>query len=102
MPIYMSARFEVKKETLEACQNAIRLFVEYVRANEPDTLSYISLQDKENPTQFLHYYIFTDETARDIHSNSNAANHFTEVLYPNVIAPVEFTEYKVFANTKPN
>ncbi len=99
MPIYMTARFEVRKDALETCEQAIRLFVEYVRANEPDTLSYISFQDRENPAHFLHTFTFRDEEARELHSNSKAVNHFTSALYPNVVAPVEFTEYKVFAET---
>ena len=100
MSIYMTARFEVKKEALETCKTAIQEFVDSVRANEPDTLLYTSLQEKENSTHFLHYFIFRDEKAREIHSNSEAVNRFTSVLYPNLVAPVEFTEYIVFANTQ--
>ena len=100
MPIYMTARFEVQKEVLEICRQTIQEFVDYVRANEPDTILYTSLQEKENPTRFLHYFLFRDEKAREIHSNSDAVNRFTSVLYPNLVAPVEFTEYVVFANTK--
>jgi quinol monooxygenase YgiN len=100
MPIYMTARFEVQKDALEVCKQTIQEFVEYVRANEPDTILYTSLQEKENPTHFLHYFIFRDEKAREIHSNSDAVNHFTSVLYPNLLAPVEFTEYAVFVSTQ--
>src|SRR5215207_9816150 len=100
MPIYMTARFEVQKETLEVCGQTIREFVGYVRANEPDTLLYTSLQEKENPTRFLHSFIFRDEKARETHSNSEAVNRFTSVLYPNLSAPVEFTEYIVIADTQ--
>ncbi|MGZ9164070.1 MAG: hypothetical protein ACXW4U_02730, partial [Anaerolineales bacterium] len=64
------------------------------------TLLYTSLQGKEHPTHFLHYFIFRDENARELHANSQAVNHFTSVLYPNLIAPVDFTEYNLFANTK--
>jgi quinol monooxygenase YgiN len=80
------------------CQKAIREFVDYVRASEPDTLLYTSLQGKEHRTHFLHYFIFRDEEARDLHANSDAVKHFTSLLYPNFIAPVEFTEYDLFAS----
>jgi len=100
MFITMTARFEAQKDKLVACEQAIREFVDYIRANEPDTLLYTSLQEKENPNHFLHYFIFHDEKAREIHSNSDAVNRFTSVLYPNLVAPVEFTEYDVFASTK--
>jgi quinol monooxygenase YgiN len=99
MPIHMMARFEVQKEALEVCKAAIQEFVEYVRANEPGTILYTSLQEKENPTRFIHYFIFQDERSREIHSNSDAVNRFTSVLYPNLVAPVEFTEYSRFAST---
>ena len=100
MSIHMTARFEAQKDKLATCQQAIREFVDYVRENEPDTLLYTSLQEKENPNHFLHYFIFRDEKAREVHSNSDAANRFTSILYRNLVAPVEFTEYDVFASTK--
>ena len=99
MAIYQTARFQVKKEALSECEAVIRKFVEYVRANESKTLLYISLQEKEDPTRFLHYFIFEDEDARDHHTNSNAVNHFTSFLYPNLVEPVTFTEYTQFTGT---
>jgi quinol monooxygenase YgiN len=99
MPVYMTAKFEVQEGALAICQTAIQEFVDYIRANEPDTLLYTSLQEKENPAQFLHYFIFRDERAREFHSSSDAVNRFTSILYPHLVAPVEFTEYAVFAAT---
>ena len=99
MPIHQTAYFVVRDDALEISQKAIREFVDYVRQNEPDTLLYTSLQEKENPNHFLHYFIFRDEKARDLHSNSEAVNRFTGTLYPNLIAPVEFTEYHLFGTT---
>lgn len=100
MPIHQTAYFVVRDDAMEVCEKAIREFVDYVRQNEPDTLLYTSLHEKENPNHFLHYFIFRDETARGRHANSEAVNRFTELLYPNLVAPVEFTEYEVFADTK--
>ena len=99
MSIYLTAYFVVRDDALEACQQVIREFVDYVRANEPETLLYTSLQEKENPNHFLHYFIFRDENARQLNSNSEAVNRFTNALYPNLIAPVEFTDYEVFTTT---
>ncbi|MEW6404321.1 MAG: antibiotic biosynthesis monooxygenase family protein [Chloroflexota bacterium] len=99
MAIHQTARFQVKKEALSECEAAIRKFVEYVRANEPKTLMYISLQQNNDPTRFLHYFIFEDEAARDRHANSLGTEHFTSVLYPNLLEPVEFTEYTQFSGT---
>jgi hypothetical protein len=100
MAIHQTAYFVVRDDALEICQKAIREFVDYVRENEPDTLLYISLQGKEHSTHFLHYFIFRDELARERHANSNAVNNFTSILYPNLIAPVDFTEYNLFESTK--
>ncbi len=99
MSIYQTARFQVKKEALADCEAAIHKFLEYVRANEPKTILYISLQQSDDPTRFLHYFIFEDEAARDRHSNSIGIDHFTSILYPNLVEPVEFTEYTNFAST---
>jgi quinol monooxygenase YgiN len=99
MPIYPTARFEVHKEALEICEQTIQEFIDYVRVNEPDTILYTSLQEKENPTRFLHYFIFRNENSREIHSNSDAVNRFTSVLYSNLVAAVEFSEYSNFAST---
>ncbi|HJS17380.1 MAG TPA: antibiotic biosynthesis monooxygenase, partial [Anaerolineales bacterium] len=74
MPIHQTAYFVVRDDAQEICQQAIREFVEYVREKEPDTLMYTSLQEKENHNHFLHYFIFRDENARDLHANSEAVN----------------------------
>lgn len=99
MPVYQSAYFVVRDDALAVCEKAIREFVDYVRANEPDTLLYTSLREKEQPNHFLHYFIFRDETARDLHANSEAVKRFTGILYPNLVATVEFTEYELFTTT---
>ena len=99
MSIHQTAYFVVRDDALEACKGAIREFIDYVRENEPNTFLYTSLQEKEHETHFLHYFIFRDENARQVHANSEAVNRFTSILYPNLIAPVEFTEYEVFATT---
>ena len=99
MPVYQSAYFVVREDALAICEKAIREFVEYVRDNEPNTLRYTSWQEKEQPNHFLHYFIFRDEAARDLHANSDAVNRFTSILYPNLVATVEFTEYQLFATT---
>jgi quinol monooxygenase YgiN len=99
MSIHQTAYFVVRDDALQVCKNAIREFVDYVRENEPNTFLYTSLQAKQNPSEFLHYFIFRDENARQVHANSEAVSRFTSILYPNLVAPVEFTEHEVFATT---
>jgi quinol monooxygenase YgiN len=100
MTIHQTAYFAVRDGAQETCEKAIREFIEYVREHEPDTLIYASLQEKEDHNHFLHYFIFRDEHAHDLHTSPEAVNHFTSLLHPNLVASVEFTEYHVFASTK--
>jgi len=99
MAIHQTAQFQVKQDALEECEAAIRRFVEYVRANEPKTLLYLSLQDQADPTRFLHYFVFEDQAARERHSSSNAVNQFTGELYPTLVESVVFTDYIEFASS---
>ncbi len=100
MPIHMTARLRVRAESREKCEQAINEFVDYIKKNEigKGTISYTALQEPEDPTSFLHYFVFEDDAAQDRHSNSDAVNKFTSILYPETLAPVRFTEYHVVAN----
>lgn len=91
--IYQTARFKVKPGALEKCKEAIREFVDAIRADEPETRMYLALNEDGDPTRFLHVFIFENDIARDRHANSDAVKRFTVILYPNCVAPVEFTEY---------
>ena len=98
MPIYMTAQFKVKPESREKCEQAVREFVDYVKRHEPRTRLYTALQETEDATNFLHFFVFENEAARDLHSNSDAVNRFTAILYPETLAPVEFREYILVAS----
>lgn len=100
MNIHQTARFQVQVDELPACFTAIEEYVASVRTNEPGTLLYTSLQQKDDYTQFVHYFIFQDEAARDVHASSEAVKRFTDILYQRLVAPVEFTEYSLFASTQ--
>ncbi len=99
MPIFQTARFKVKPESREKCEQAVREFIEYIKANEPGTLRYSSLQQADDPTMFMHFFIFADEAARGKHRTSEGVKRFTSVLYPETIDGVEFAEYAMVATT---
>ena len=92
--IHQLARYQVKREALERCLKAIHEFVAYVRANEPGTLRYEAWQEHDDPTRFVHLFIFRDVHAQRIHSKSAAVNKFASILYPECLAPVEFINYE--------
>jgi quinol monooxygenase YgiN len=88
------ARYQVRPETLEKCLTAIHEFVTYVRAREPGTLRYEVWQEEEDPTRFVHIFLFRDPEADRIHSESAEVQKFASVLYPSCLAPVEFVNYR--------
>ena len=92
------ARYQVQPEALERCLAAIREFVAYVRANEPGTLRYEVRQEREDPTRFVHIFVFRDADADQRHSESPEVKRFASVLYPECLAPVEFIDYQQVAS----
>jgi quinol monooxygenase YgiN len=99
MPIYQTARFQVRPEAVERAVQANHAFVSSILGHEPGTLVYTFHQKQEDPTRFLNFMVFQDEKAREQHRSSEGVRHFTDVLYPELLAPVEFTEYTVVAST---
>lgn len=89
------ARYQVRPEALERCLEAIREFVAYVRASEPGTLRYEVLQERDDPTRFVHVFVFRDAEADRIHSESAEVKKFASILYPECLAPVEFIDYRL-------
>jgi len=87
------ARYQVRPQALERCLAAIREFVAYVRAKEPGTLRYEVWQEQSDPTRFVHIFVFRDAEADRIHSESAEVKKFAGILYPECLAPVEFTDY---------
>jgi quinol monooxygenase YgiN len=94
------ARYQVRPEALERCLAAIREFVAYVRANEPGTLRYEVWQEAEDPTRFVHLFVFRDIEADQRHSESAEVKKFASVLYPECLAPVEFIDYQQVASSR--
>jgi quinol monooxygenase YgiN len=100
MPIYMTATFQVKPESVDKCKAAITEFIAHIRANEPATRLYMALQDSGDPTRFLHVFWFASEEAQQIHRNSDAVKRFTSILYPETLAGVEFKAYSLVASNR--
>lgn len=92
------ARYQVRPESLEKCLAAIQEFVAYVRANETGTLRYEVWQEQNDPTRFVHIFVFRDAEADRLHSESAEVKKFAGILYPECLAPVEFIDYQQVAS----
>jgi quinol monooxygenase YgiN len=92
MPIYKVATFSVRREALESSRQVIDGFASYVQRYEPGTRLYLSLQNQEDPTRFVHVMAFDDEAAEQVHRSSEATRKFTEQLYPSTVDGVAFQD----------
>ena len=82
MPIQQTATYQVKPQAIDKVMRAIEEFVRYVKANEPGTQMYVAWQQQDEPTRFIHLFIFRDEAAQTIHSESEAVRRFEAIYSP--------------------
>jgi len=99
MPIYQTAHYHVTAASVETVRAAIEEFVAYVAANEPGSRLYSAWQQADDPTRFVHLFIFEDRAAQDAHSESDAVRRFESVYGPHLVGgPVVFTDYVLVAS----
>ena len=98
MPIYQTGGYHVKSSAVNKVKQAIREFVAHVQANEPGTQMYLAWQQKNDPTRFLHLFIFADEAAQTCHGQSEAVKRFESVYSPELVGEeVLFTDYELIS-----
>lgn len=101
MPIYQTGGYRVKPSAVDKVKQGIKEFVSYVKANEPGTHMYLAWQQKDDPTHFLHLFIFEDAAAQARHGQSAAVKHFEEVYSPELVGgDVVFTDYELIAGKR--
>lgn len=101
MPIYQSGACQVRPTAVGKVKKAIEEFVRYVQENEPGTKMYLAWQEKNDPTKFLHLFIFEDAAAQARHGRSEAVRHFESVYSPELVGgEVVFTDYKMIAGKR--
>src|SRR5260370_9665740 len=94
MAIYQTATYQVKPQAVDKVKRAIEEFVGYVRANEPGTRMYTAWQQQDEPTRFIHLFIFEDAAAMSRHSESDAVKRFEAIYPPELLArDVAFTDF---------
>jgi quinol monooxygenase YgiN len=102
MAIYETGGYQVRSSGVNKVKQAIKEFVAYVQANEPGTQMYLAWQEKEDPTHFLHFFIFADEAARKRHGESEAVKRFEDVYTPELASDgVTFTQFEMVAGKLP-
>jgi quinol monooxygenase YgiN len=98
MAIYQTAEYRVQQPAVETVRRAIADFVDYVRVNEPGTRMYAAWQRRDDPTRFVHLFIFEDAAAQTAHSESAAVAQFEEIYRPVLVGgDVVFTDFDLVA-----
>ena len=98
MPIYQTGAYRVKPSAVEKVKQAIQEFVQYVQANEPGTQMYLAWQERDDPTKFVHLFIFADAAAQAHHGESDAVKRFEAIYSPELAGgDVAFTDYEMIA-----
>jgi quinol monooxygenase YgiN len=101
MPIFQTGAYQVKASGVAKVEKAIREFVEHVKANEPGSQMYLAWQEKNDPTKFVHLFIFEDEAAQKRHGQSEAVKRFESVYSPELVGgEVVFTDYVMIAGKR--
>jgi quinol monooxygenase YgiN len=102
MPIFTIAEYRVRKSGVDRVKRAIEAFLPYIRAQEPGTRLYAAWQQQDDPTRFVHFFIFADEAAHEAHGNSDAVKKFEAAYAPELDGgPVVFTDYLDVASKLP-
>jgi quinol monooxygenase YgiN len=98
MPIYQTGGYQVNASAVNKVKKAIKEFVEHVKKDEPGTQMYLAWQEKNDPTRFLHLFIFADAEAARRHGESEAVKRFESVYSPDLVGEeVVFTDYDLIS-----
>jgi quinol monooxygenase YgiN len=101
MQICQTGSYRVKPSAVVKVKQAIQEFVRHVEANEPGTRMYLAWQQKDDPTQFLHLFIFEDAAGRARHGQSDAVKRFESIYSPELVGgDVVFTDYELIAGKR--
>ncbi len=101
MAIYQTGGYRVKASAVDKVKRAIKDFVRYVEENEPGTQMYLAWQQNDDPTRFLHLFIFKDAAAQKRHGESEAVRRFESIYSPELVGgDVVFTDYEMVAGKR--
>jgi quinol monooxygenase YgiN len=101
MPIHTIAHYRAKPSGVDKVKQAIAEFVPHIRANEPGSRIYLAWHQKDDPTCFVHFFIFENEAAHQARGNSAAVKKFKAAYGSELVeGDVVFTDYEVIADIR--
>ena len=101
MAIYQTGAYQVKPSAVGKVTLAVQELVRYLHVNEPGTQMYAAWQQKDDPTRFLHLFIFEDAAAQTRHGQSEAVKRFDSIYSPELVGgAVVFTDYELVAGKR--
>jgi quinol monooxygenase YgiN len=101
MPLYQTGGYQVRPSGVNKVKQAIKEFVAYVQVNEPGTQMYLAWQQQDDPTRFLHLFIFENAAAQTRHGQSEAVRRFESIYRPEMVGEeVVFTDYEMIAGKR--
>ena len=98
MPVYTTARFQVRPEAREQAERVMHEFAMYVR-KELDDSSWTTYRDPKAPASYLSIIVAETPAADDRHRKAPGTQAFVAALYPLVIGEVEFTQYELVTSS---
>jgi len=72
-----------------------------VKLREPGTLRYESWQEQDDPTRFVHFFVFRDAEGRTDPLEFPCGGKVHRRALSVVRKPVEFTDHSIAATTEP-
>ena len=98
MAVFKIARYSVKLGSIDEVESAIQEFARYVGSNLEDS-TWTTYRRTDKPGEYVSLIQARDEEADQHHRNAPGTKRFVEVLYPNVVGEVEFTDYALLATS---
>ena len=93
--IHLMITYTLKPDAERELLPALAEYLDSIRANEPETLTYDVYQRSDDPLAYVHLMTFTDEGAEQHHQTSIALQRFTELLYPHCSSEPVFTSVEL-------
>ena len=99
MPLYRTARFDVRPDSVDPALAALRELTENARGTEPGTQLFLSLQDKVHPNRFSQFMIFDDEAAAERYRTAESTKKYYAALQPYIVGGIQFRDSHAIASS---